>query len=102
MAALLARASKDSSTVLEWSEADKIVLDRAADTADRAQLLRQQFAEVLGAGESVNQAVNLSSEIRLLDRLVVELVTRLEVGVIPKAVSERHQRAARARWGTSA
>jgi hypothetical protein len=102
MAALLARASKDRGAVLEWSESDKLVLDEAAAAADRAQQLRRRFAEVLDASESDNRAVIVSAEVRLLDRLVIDSVLKLEAALIPqKTVSERHRRSANARWAVS-
>ena len=93
----LARASTDTNRKLVWSEADVDMLRRIETTADRAVLLRQRFAELDAAGE-FGVAVRVSSEIRLCDRLVTELVARIEAGLRPKVVSELHRRSAQARW----
>lgn len=98
-AAALARTSKDTGEVLVWSEAEIVALERAGDTVDRAEKVRKLLDIQMRADEP-NPAivVKLSAEIRALDRLVVDLVGKLNPYGEGQAKSGRHQKAANARW----
>lgn len=99
MNAELARAGKAAGKRLEWDAVEREVLSRAAAIADRAEQLQAAFETSLAEAD-VGLAVKLSAELRLADRAVTELVSKLNPGLQPKK-SERHQRAAHARWGVS-
>lgn len=82
---------------LQWDEREADALTRACATADRVETLQRAFdAEQDGEARPAVLA-KLSSELRALDRQVVDLLGRLNPGV-GLAKSERHQRAAGARW----
>ena len=98
MAEALARASKDLGQNLEWSEREVDIIGRAGSTADRAEELREVYAAERAGEDRATVSVKLSAELRALDRQVVDLVARVNAGLGPPK-SERHQRAARARWG---
>ncbi|MGB3521944.1 MAG: hypothetical protein WBA50_10755 [Mycobacterium sp.] len=93
----LARAGQDIGQHLEWTADEMIILERAASAADRAEELRDRYRDELADAGKASSLTRLSAEIRQLDRLVVDLVGRVNPGVGP-AKSQRHQRAARARW----
>ena len=104
MNAELARAGKAAGKRLEWDAVERETLSRAAAIADRAEQLQAAYEDVLagggGGGGDVSLALKLAAELRLADRAVTELVARLNPGLQPKK-SERHQRAAHARWAVS-
>lgn len=95
--AALEHASREAGKALEWSEQEQLTITRAADTADRAEVLRGRFDHLEANDGSENALVKVSAELRLLDRQVVDLVARVHPG-LGNAKSERHQRAAHARW----
>ncbi|ODR03620.1 hypothetical protein BHQ15_17835 [Mycolicibacillus koreensis] len=95
--AALAAAGKELGTRLEWDEREADVIGRAAATADRLEVLRAAFDAESAGGADPAVLVKLSAELRALDRLVVDLVARVNPGVGP-AKSQRHIRAARSRW----
>lgn len=98
----LKRAGTEVGKTLEWSEMEQTAIDRAVTTADRAEALRTRF-DALATDDNPNDAllVKISSELRLCDRQVVDLVGRIEIGV-GTVKSDRHVRAALARWNRSA
>lgn len=93
----LERQSKAIGRPLEWSEDELTMLDAACNAANRAEDLRGFYADERAGERRATVLVKISAELRMLDRQVVELVARLNVGVGP-AKSARHQRAADARW----
>ena len=93
----LARAGETISQTLEWDVDEQITLDRAALAADRAEELRTRYRDELAGDAKPSALTKLSAEIRQLDRQVVDLVSRVNIGVGP-AKSSRHVRAANARW----
>lgn len=82
---------------LQWDEREADALARACVTADRVETLQQAFDTELSGDARPAVLAKLSSELRALDRQVVDLLGRLNPGV-GAAKSERHQRAAGARW----
>jgi hypothetical protein len=66
--AALERASSESGQVLEWTEQELLVLERAQATADRAEDLSRRLEEQLAAEtpKLASVVVRLSAEIRLL------------------------------------
>lgn len=96
----LAQASKAAGEKLSWDESDRQMIARAAAAADLAERLRGSLRTELDGEARPGTVTKLSAEIRQLDRLVVEFTRRIESGLTALAVgkSERHQRAANARW----
>lgn len=82
---------------LQFDERELDALNRACDTADRAEVLQQIFNAEQDDQNRPAVLAKVSAEIRALDRQVVDLVARVNLDVGP-AKSERHQRAARHRW----
>ncbi|MDJ0359697.1 hypothetical protein [Rhodococcus sp. H29-C3] len=97
--AALARTSSQTGEELVWSEAETVALERAGETVDRAETVRKLLQIQMRADEpNPSIVVKLSAEIRALDRLVVDLVGKLNPYGEGQAKSDRHQRAANARW----
>lgn len=97
--AALARTSSQTGEELVWSEAETVALERAGETVDRAETVRKLLQIQMRADEpNPSIIVKLSAEIRALDRLVVDLVGKLNPYGEGQAKSGRHQRAANARW----
>jgi hypothetical protein len=98
MDAALARAGRDLGTELEFSDVEKHTLARAASAADRCEQIRRLWQAELDRPEPrATSAANLAGELRLTEKAVVDLLTRVTLGTGP-AKSDRHQRAARSRW----
>jgi hypothetical protein len=97
LAATLQHAAQEQGRNLEWSEVERDIIERAAETADRAEELRELWAEQRAAGAGATTLVKISAERRHVDKTVIDLVARLNFGLGP-AKSERHQRAVRSRW----
>lgn len=103
MDSALRRASQEmgqpSDQPLEWTEQETVALDAACAAADRCEVLGKAFAaEERAKQPSSALLVKLSAEMRALDRQVVDLLGKVNPG-LGQAVSERHQTAARARFG---
>ncbi|WP_434158802.1 hypothetical protein C5142_18255 [Rhodococcus sp. BGS-1C] len=95
----LARTSKQTGEELAWSEAEIVALERAGETVDRAEKVRKLLDAEMRADEvRPAMVVKLSAELRALDRLVVDLVAKLNPYSEGQAKSNRHQRAANSRW----
>lgn len=96
--AMLQRAREDlGEPELQWDERELDVIGRAVETADRAEELLALF-DAEQAGENRPAVlVKISAEVRACDKAVSDLVAKVNPGVGP-AKSERHQRAAHARW----
>jgi len=97
LTAALAHAGQEQGRNLEWSEVERDIIERAADTADRAQELAELWTQERAAGAGAITVVKISAERRYCDKAVVDFVARLSFGLGP-AKSERHQRAVRSRW----
>lgn len=93
----LERASKAAGRRLVWDEHEQHHLRAAAAAADRRATLQQLFDTELAGENRPTTLVKLSAEMRLLDKAVADHLGRVRVGV-GVAKSERHQRAANARW----
>ena len=94
----LRRAGEDRGVALVWDEVEELALERAADAANRAEEIRLVLDNEMRSEEAnPNVIVRLSAELRALDKSVVDLCSRLNLG-IGQAKSARHQKAARARW----
>ncbi|MEZ0355496.1 hypothetical protein [Mycobacterium sp. SA01] len=104
MDAALRRASEElgqpADQPLEWTEQEAAALEAACAAADRAEALQVVF-DTEKAGENRPMLlVKVSAELRALDRQVVDLLGKVNPG-IGAAVSPRHQKAARGRWGVA-
>jgi hypothetical protein len=93
----LDRASKQLGQRLQWTEHEEQALAAACDAADRRDQLQQVYEDELAGEARPAQLIKLSSEMRLLNKAVADLLGRVQVGPGP-AKSERHQRAVNARW----
>ena len=94
----LLRAGTEVGKTLEWSEIEHAAIDAAVATADRVEALRLRFDALLADEDTADTLlVKISSELRLCDKQVVDLVGRIEIGV-GASKSDRHVRAALARW----
>lgn len=103
MDAALERAARQLGQPVDWDEADRIALDRAAQAADRAEQLRGAYNRELGGEARVNMLTKLSAEIRALDRLVLEVTRRVnnDLNRALTKVNPRKQRAANRRWNAA-
>lgn len=91
--ATLARHGKQAGRQAKWSDIEQVIVDEACATADRQEKVQAHFDALDDATE--DQILKWSAELRLLTKLVVELVGKLDVK--PEG-PDRHLRAARARW----
>ncbi|MGE2835457.1 hypothetical protein [Mycobacterium sp. SMC-4] len=83
---------------LEWTEQEASALEAACTAADRSEVLKSGFDRELAGENRPSVLVKLSAEVRALDRQVVDLLAKVNVG-LGEGISQRHQRASRARWG---
>jgi hypothetical protein len=98
MTAMLERAAEElGEPNLKWDEREREVIERAAAAADAAEALRKLFATEQGGENRYAVLVKLSAEARACDRQVVDLLTRVNPAE-GQAKSERHVRAAKARY----
>ncbi|UGT94861.1 hypothetical protein KN246_15840 [Mycobacterium intracellulare] len=100
--AKLARASERQGVPLTWTAAEQHTLEILADTIDRRTALTSAF-DACEASEAKTQ-VKLSTEIRQLDRLVVQLLGKIDVAAPKRPDSLRTvkaRQAANARWGNT-
>lgn len=102
MDAALAKVSQEmgqpADEPLEWTELDALALDGACAAADRSEVLQAGFESELAGEARSSVLVKLSAEVRALDRQVVDLLAKVNVG-LGDGISLRHQKASRARWG---
>lgn len=97
--AILAQTCANTGQEYVWSPTEEAALERAGDTVDRAEQVRKLLASELKSDEpNKTLIVKLSAELRMLDKLVVELLARLNPEGDEPVKSPRHQRAAQARW----
>ncbi len=97
MDAELKATGEDLGEQLEWSADERVMLERAAQAADRAEELRAEYNTEREGKARSTALTRLSAEIRMLDRMTVDLVGRVNVGVGP-AKNPAKVRAANARW----
>ncbi len=84
---------------LEWTEAESEYITLAGHAADRASVVQGLLDAELAAEEPrAVLVVKLSAELRLLERQQATLISMLNPDGEGTAKSERHRRAARARW----
>lgn len=95
--AKLNAALKAAGPGMEWTETEAEAIAAAVQAADRAEQLRAVFGDELVGESRPTTLARLSAEIRLCERQVVEMVSRLELEPV-KPKSLRHQRAVNARW----
>lgn len=81
---------------LEWSEQELLTIERAANTADRADVLNRLWRKELAGDARPALLMKLSAELRACEKAIVDLVSRVDIGV-GTAKSERHVRAANSR-----
>lgn len=95
----LESASKRSGRKLEWSAAERAVLDLISACLDRISDLKAAYQSAVEAGE-VKVMVKLSTELRLSEQAAARLLKqiRTDLPAAPTATSRRAQRAANARW----
>lgn len=93
----LAAASVRLGKKLSWDEHEVNALSAATRAADRrAQLQKVYDAELTGQARPTT-LVRLSAEMRMLEKATADHLGRVRIGP-GVAKSERHQRAASARW----
>jgi len=95
--AKLAAALEAAGPGMEWDETESEAIDVACRAADRAQELRRVLADELAGERRPTTICRVSAEIRHNESLVVSMVARLHLSPEP-VKSERHKRAADARW----
>jgi hypothetical protein len=96
--AALARAGEASGAPLEWSESEQAAITRMVASIERRELLQRLLdAESESAEPDTMAVLKLSAELRQIDRLVLDLLGRVNPEPGP-AKSERHQRAVNHRW----
>lgn len=89
----LVRHGKQVGRQVKWSDAEQVIVDEACSTADRKEKVQAHFDALETATE--DQILKWSAELRLLTKLIVELVGKLDVKPVN---NDRHLKAARARW----
>ncbi|WP_145013440.1 hypothetical protein [Mycobacterium marseillense] len=82
---------------MELTEPELEAVDRACTSADRAEELCRVYDEELAGERRPSILTKLSGEIRLCDRQVVDLISRIQFGV-GEAKSARHAYSANQRW----
>jgi hypothetical protein len=98
MDAALSFARRDlNQPLLEYSETDHQLIERAAAAADRGEQFQRLYDEELAGACHAGALVRLSGEIRLCEKQTVDFVARIHLGAGP-AKSQRHQRSAELRW----
>jgi hypothetical protein len=97
--AALAHAGKEFGRELEFDEAERHVIEQAADAADRAEEIGSLYRAELARDPEprLRSVVALAAEMRLQQKQAVDLVARVNLG-LGAAKSPRHVRAARTRW----
>lgn len=71
-------SAKRAGKSLEWSHIELVSIDRACDTADRAEQVRERFDKLIDDPEAPPSLIlQASAELRLLDRTVVDLVGKI-------------------------
>ena len=96
--AALARAAEDQGeAALEFTELERGLIATAVEMADWAEAMEAHYDAELAGQARPTTLVRLSAEVRHCERMVHDLVARVNFGV-GAAKSPQHQRAAQARW----
>ena len=97
--AALARAAEEVGHALEFDEAERHVIDQAAEAADRAEEIRALYRADLAREPEPRprSVVALAAEARLTEKAAVDFVARVKLG-LGAAKSPHRVRAARTRW----
>ena len=84
---------------IEWTAAEKAVCGLIAETADLVETLRALLAvEVAKPEPAPHRCCELAGEIRQAQAQIAKMIASLDPEMTREPKSERHQRAARARW----
>lgn len=83
---------------LEWSAAERVILDQIADGIDRKVDLLEAYSTAV---DDPKARVKLSSELRLLEQSIARLLRHINTEP-PAPKSVKHVRAAQARWNRGA
>lgn len=95
--AALDRASKQLGKRLRWDEKETHALDAAVAATDRRDQLAKVFDAELAGEKRTGVLVNLSNELRQLDKAIAFHIGNVRVGV-GVAKDKTKQRAAHERW----
>lgn len=96
--AALARAAEDQGVAaLEFTELERRLIATAVEMADWAEALKAHRDAELAGQARPTTLVRLSAEVRHCERMVHDLVARVNFGT-GVAKAPQQQRAARARW----
>lgn len=92
-------AGKRAGKKLEWSAAERAILDLISADFDRLSDLQDAYATAVKAGE-VKLQVKLSTEMRLLEQSTARLLKQVKTDLPaqPSKTSLRAQNAANTRW----
>lgn len=95
----LASASRRCGRKLEWSAAERAVLDLIAANFDRIADLHNAYQAAAGSGE-VKVQIKLSTELRLLEQAAARLLrlVKTDLPAAPSATTQKARKAATARW----
>ncbi len=83
---------------MEWEATEQIALDAAVRAADRRAELDELFNTEMAGKARPTALFRYSAEMKLLDKQILQSLSRVNVGLEQGIKSPRHQRAARARW----
>ena len=82
-----------------WSASEKAVCNLIADTADLVETLKALLAvEVARPEPAAHRCCELAGEIRQAQAAIAKMIASLDPEMTREPKSERHQRAAYARW----
>lgn len=90
----LQASSAASGLPLEWSATEQVLIDQILDGIDRKSDLAVAYA---AAADEPKLRIKLSVEMRLLEQAVARLLKMVSTEPAPQK-SQKHVRAARARW----
>lgn len=95
----LESAGKRAGKKLEWSAAERAILDLISADFDRLSDLHDAYVAAIDMGE-VKLQVKLSTEIRLLEQSAARLLKQVKTDLPPQPskTTLRAQNAANARW----
>jgi branched-subunit amino acid aminotransferase/4-amino-4-deoxychorismate lyase len=98
LATALARVSQELGRDLEFDEAERHVIEQAANAADRAEELTRLYRAELDRPEPhITALTKLAAEIRFSEKASVDFVARVKLG-LGAAKSPQHVRAINTRW----
>lgn len=95
----LESAGKRAGRRLEWSAAERAVLDLISANFDRISDLKSAYATAVETGD-VKVQIKLSTELRLLEQAAVRLLKQVKTDLPaqPSRTTVRAQNAANTRW----